>query len=103
MSFTLLGGKQRNLPTPRRSEQYPEGLPTLEGDDLRRVQTDNAVTEFMLRMLAEHAEQDGGSFRENANRSFHRWLKQGIQMLMTGEWEDTLYTACVLMAARAKK
>ena len=96
-------GKPRNLPTPLRSEQYPEGLPTLEGHDRQRVETDNAVTKFMLTLLQQHAEKGGGSMRENPNRSLHWWLEQEIQMMSTGAWEDTLYTACVLMAARAKK
>ena len=96
-------GKPRQLPTPLRSEEFPEGLPSLEGKDLQRVQMDNFVTEFVLNLISEHAERGGGSLRENPSRSLHWWLPQEVQMMMSGTWDDTLYTACVLMAARAKK
>ena len=50
----------RPCPAPLRSEQYPDGLPTLQGRDLQRVHTDNQACEFILEEIRLLAERGGG-------------------------------------------
>ena len=48
------------------------------------------------------ADRGGGSVRENPLRSLHWELTQEKQMMATGLWQDTVYSACCFMGARCK-
>ena len=85
-----------------RSEQYPDGLPTLQGRDLQRVHTDNQACEFILEEIRLLAERGGGSVRENPRRSLHWWGPTKRSMMDSGLWRDKRYDACCLGGARCK-
>ena len=92
----------RPCPAPLRSEQYPDGLPTLQGRDLQRVHTDNQACEFILEEIRLLAERGGGSVREKPWRSLHWWGSTEQSMMDAGLWRDKRYDACCLGGARCK-
>ena len=92
----------RPCPAPLRSEQHPDGLPTLQGRDLQRVRTDNQACEFILEEIRLLADRGGGSVRENPWRSLHWWGSTECSMMETGCWKDKRYDACCLGGARCK-
>ena len=92
----------RPCPAPLRSEEHPDGLPTLQGRDLQRVRTDNQACEFILEEIRLLAERGGGSVRENPWRSLHWWGSTERAMMATGRWKDKRYDACCLGGARCK-
>jgi hypothetical protein len=61
----------KRLPPPLRSQEYPMGLPGLQGSDKERVATDNDASEFVLSELKLHHARSGGSGRENPETSLH--------------------------------
>ena len=87
-------------PRPWRSDRYPEGLPDLPMADQLRVSKDNLACSFVLTELQALADRGGGSVRENPLRSLHSKLTQEKQMMGTGPWQDTVYSACCFMGAR---
>ena len=93
----------RRAPGPLRSEDHPEGLPSLQGAEKKRVEQDNTVTDFVLELLKDHDAKGGGSMRENPNRSLHWWLQKEQEMIDSGRWADKRYAACVLQGARCKQ
>ena len=78
----------RPCPAPLRSEQHPDGLPTLQGRDLQRVCADNQACEFILEEIRLLAERGGGSVRENPWRSLHWWGPTERSMMDAGHWRD---------------
>ena len=95
-------GDGRPCPQPLRSDRYPEGLPDLPLQDQLRVSKDNLACSFILTELAALASRGGGSVRENPARSLHWELAQEKEMMSTGVWTDTFYSACCFMGARCK-
>ena len=89
-------------PGPLRSDRYPEGIPDLPMADQLRVSKDNLACSFVLTELQALADRGGGSVRENPLRSLHWELTQEKQMMATGLWQDTVYSACCFMGARCK-
>ena len=89
-------------PRPLRSDRYSEGLPDLPMADQLRVSKDNLACSFVLTELQALADRGGGSVRENPLRSLHWELTQEKQMMATGPWQDTVYSACSFMGARCK-
>ena len=92
----------RPCPAPLRSEQHPDGLPTLQGRDLQRVRADNQACEFILEEIRLLAERGGGSVRENPWRSLHWWESTERSMMDAGCWKDKRHDACCLGGARCK-
>lgn len=92
----------RPAPKPLRSEEFPEGLPSLTQSQQNRVDADNSATEFLLDQIQQLALRGGGSVRENPWRSLHWFLPQEHAMMESGLWQDKRYSACCLMGARAK-
>ena len=76
--------------------------PDLPMADQLRVSKDNLACSFVLTELQALADRGGGSVRENPLRSLHSELTQEKQMMATGLWQDTLYSACCFMGARCK-
>ena len=89
-------------PRPLRSDRYPEGLPDLPMADQLRVSNNNLACSFVLTELQALADRGGGSVRENPLRSLYWELTQEKQMMATGPWQDTVYSACCFMGARCK-
>ena len=92
-------GDGKPCPRPLRSDRYPEGIPDLPMADQLRVSKDNLPCSFVLTELQALA---GGSVRENPLRSLYWELTQEKQMMATGLWQDTVYSACCFMGARCK-
>ena len=67
-----------------------------------RVSKNNLACSFVLTELQALADRGGGSVRENPLRSLHWELTQEKQMMATGLWQDTVYSACCFMGARCK-
>ena len=61
--------------------------------DQLRVSKDNLACSFVLTELQALADRGGGSVRENPLRSPHWELTQKKQMMATGLWQDTVYSA----------
>ena len=95
-------GDGKPCPRPLRSDRYPEGIPDLPMADQLRVSKDNLACSFVLTELQALADRGGGSVRENPLRSLHWELTQEKQMMATGLWQDTVYSACCFMGARCK-
>ena len=93
----------RPMPSPLRSNDYPMGLPGLQGADKKRVDSDNAAAEFILAELQVHQLKGGASGRENPANSIHWLTPTEIQMFAGGTWWDQYYDACVFQGARRKK
>ena len=81
----------KNLPPPLRSDEYPMGLPGLQGSDKERVATDNTAAEFILAELRLHADRGGASIRENPQNSLHWSTPTEVNMMSSGSWWDQLY------------
>ena len=86
----------------RAREIPPEGIPDLPMADQLRISKDNLACSFVLTELQALADRGGGSVRENPLRSLHWELTQEKQMMATGLWQDTVYSACCFMGARCK-
>ena len=95
-------GDGKPCPRPLRSDRYPEGIPDLPMADQLRVSKDNLACSFVLTKLQALADRGGGSVRENPLRSLYWELTQEKQMMATGLWQDTVYSACCFMGARCK-
>ena len=93
----------KRLPPPLRSQEYPMGLPGLQGSDKERVTTDNDASEFVLSELKLHHARSGGSGRENPETSLHWSTPTERDMWDSGDWQDTLYHACCLQGTRRKR
>ena len=61
----------KRAPQPLRSERHPRGLPTLSPEQARRVDTDNAASDFQLAVQHVMDHNGRGAFRENPRRSLH--------------------------------
>ena len=70
-------------------EEGHEGLPDLQGKDLERVTTDNAVCAFVLGEIQRMHDREGGAVRENPPGSLHWWGSQEVAMFATGQWWAT--------------
>ena len=90
-------------PRPLRTDAFPEGVPSLSDRDRKRVETDNKACYFILDEIQQLHDRGGGSIRENPSRSLHWMLPQEQEMVASGQWSDTTYSACCLMGARAKQ
>ena len=86
-----------------RTDAFPEGVPSLSDRDRKRVETDNKACYFILDEIQQLHDRGGGSIRENPSRSLHWMLPQEQEMMASGQWSDTTYSACCLMGARAKQ
>ena len=87
-------GDGKPWPRPLRSDRYPEGIPDLPMAEQLRVSKNNLACSFVLTELQALADRGGGSVRENPLRSLHWELTQEKQMMATGLWQDTVYSAC---------
>jgi len=91
------------MPSPLRSEEFPMGLPGLQGHDKERVAASNAAAEFILGELRLHQSRGGASGRENPANSLHWHTPTEVGMSKQGTWWDKHYDACSLQGARKKK
>ena len=91
------------MPSPLRSEEYPMGLPGLQGHDKERVAASNAAAEFILGELRLHQSKGGASGRENPANSLHWHTPTEVGMFKQGTWWDKHYDACTLQGVRRKK
>ena len=92
----------RKMPSPLRSDEFPMGLPSLEGADKARVEADNAAAEFVLGEIRLHQSRGGASVRENPLNSIHWNTPSEKAMWKGGTWWDKKYAACSLQSARCK-
>ena len=92
----------RPAPKPLRSNDYPLGLPSLQGEQRDRVDTDNAACAFILDEIQALRDRGGIAIRENPLRSLHWELPQEHAMMASGQWHDLDYAACVFAGARCK-
>ena len=92
----------RPAPKPLRSNDYPLGLPNLQGEQRNRVDTDNAACAFILDEIQALRDRGGIAIRENPLRSLHWELPQEHAMMASGQWHDLDYAACVFAGARCK-
>ena len=83
-------------PRPLRTDAFPEGVPSLSDRDRKRVETDNKACYFILDEIQQLHDRGGGSIRENPSRSLHWMLPQEQEMMASGQWSDTTYSACCL-------
>ena len=97
----LANGKA--MPSPLRSEEFPMGVPGLQGYDKERVAASNAAAEFILGELRLHQSGGGTSGRENPANSLHWYTPTEVGMFKQGTWWDKYYDACTLQGARRKK
>ena len=51
----------KSMLSPLRSQEYPMGMPELQGHDKKRVAADNTAAEFVLGELRLHQSKGGGS------------------------------------------
>ena len=93
----------RPMPGPLRSEEFPMGMPDLQGHDKERVAASNSASEFILGELRLHQTKGGASGRENPANSLHWNTPTEVGMLKQGTWWDKIYDACTLQGARRKK
>ena len=93
----------RPAPGPLRSEEYPEGLPTLKGNNKQRVEQGNTVTNFVLDLQQRQVDKGLGAMRENPTRSLEWWQPKQVEIWATGQWLEQCYAACALMGIRCKQ
>jgi len=93
----------RVMPPPLRSEEFPMGLPGLQGHDKERVTASNAAAEFILGELRLHQSRGGTSGRENPANSLHWHTPTEASMFKQGTWWDKQYDACTLQGTRTRK
>ena len=91
------------MPGPLRSEEFPMGLPGLQGHDKERVAASNEAAEFILGELRLHQSRGGTSGRENPANSLHWYTPTEKGMFKQGTWWDKHYDACSLQGVRRKK
>ena len=89
-------------PQPLSSAEFPKGLPNLPSRDAARVQRDNFAAGFVLDEIHDLAQRGGATVRENPGRNLHWELPRGKDLMDTGLYYDTEYSACVLQSARCK-
>ena len=89
-------------PQPLRSAEFPEGLPNLPSRDAARVQRDNFAAGFVLDEIHDLAQRGGATVRENPGRNLHWELPREKDLMDTGLYYDTEYSACVFQSARCK-
>ena len=87
---------------PLSSAEFPEGLPNLPSRDAARVQRDNFAAGFVLDEIHDLAQRGGATVRENPGRNLHWELPREKDLMDTGLYYDTEYSACVLQSARCK-
>ena len=88
-------------PKPLRSVDFPEGLPDLPHKDALRVRRDNVAADFVLDEIHSLAQRGGATIRENPGRSLHWELPREKELMDTGLYYDTEYSACVCQSARS--
>ena len=59
-----------SLPAPLRSEEFPMGLPDLQGHDKERISASNDAAEFVLGELRLLQTRGGASGRENPSNNY---------------------------------
>jgi hypothetical protein len=91
------------MPAPLRTEEFPMGVPELQGRDKERVASSNSASEFILGELRLHQSRGGTSGRENPANSLHWYTPTEVGMFSQGTWWDKHYYACSLQGARKKK
>lgn len=92
-----------SLPTPLRSEEFPMGLPDLQGHDKQSVTASNDASEFILGELRLLQTRGGASGRENPANSIHWYTPTEVQMMSGDNWWDKFYDGCTLQGARSEK
>ena len=76
----------KSLPSPLRSEEFPMGLPDLQGYDKDRVTASNDAAEFILGELRLLQTRGGASGRENPANSRHWYTPTEMQMMAGSSW-----------------
>ena len=95
--------RENSLPAPLRSEEFPMGLPDLQGHDRERVTASNDTAEFVLGELRLLQTRGGASGRDNPSNSIHWYTPTEVQMMAKGSWWDKFYDGCTLQGVRRKK
>ena len=93
----------RSMPSPLRSEEFPMGMPELQGYNKERVAASNDAAEFILGELRLLQTRGGASGRENPANSIHWYTPTEVQMMSQGGWWDKFYDGCTLQGVRRKK
>ena len=86
-------GSGKAMPSPLRSEEFPMGVPELQGYNKERVAASNAAAEFILGELRLHQSRGGTSGRENPANSLHWYTPTEVAMFKQGTWWDKYYDA----------
>ena len=93
----------RAMPLPLRSEEFPMGMPELQGYDKERVAAINDAAEFILGGLRLLQTRGGASGRENPANSIHWHTPTEVQTMSQGAWWDKFSDGCTLPGVRRKK
>ena len=90
-------------PPPLRSEQWPAGLPNLEGDNLRRVESANKIYNFIAAFMGECHSMGVAWSVENPTRSYMWLMPAFVALIATTRAHFVNYSSCMQGGTRDKQ
>jgi hypothetical protein len=91
------------IPLPLRSEEFPMGVPELQGHDRVGVAASKTASELIPGELRLHQSKGGCSGRQNPASNLRWYTPTEIGRFKQGAWRDKVYDACTLQGAGRKK
>ena len=88
---------KQGIPTPRqlRSNQFPEGLPSLTGNELMRVTLENKIYTFVLQMCIDRHKNKRLFSLENPDTSYFWLVPLAIVLLMMPGVKCVIFAQCL--------